>query len=1075
MKIKTNLIYLKDQQVCPQDLKFEGTVRSIELDHCLSHRVNGSVIVHQKANHFFSSSSPTIDQLQLDVQSALPQNASFLGIPNNRSTSVPSQKGPMEKKDDIVKIVLLKTSGDLHCQFTIKSGLQKDKSSSGISFSVELPPFVFWINFSLMVKLFTFMEEVCRFVESSDQGMRSLCKVKQSSYENAKTGLAHPQTGGSGMRFMTLSSEERLRGIISVPQARIILCFPFHGEDDLSSYSSSSEFIALDFYSPLNISKGRSLSPFPEANLEKRFSVTMARSLYVNVGKLDIFLVNLASEDCDVNSSSGMMGKKFVAENIISTAGLSSIHMIWQDGPVTGPWIAERAKSLAWSPKSKNTNRFMEKGHDFASVTTVKSLEDSSSLIREEIVLSAGFFLHAHFAPVVVNFGRSQYKGMHGLLNQMIKGFSHGSGGPSVAKDESSGHQTAVLVECDSLEIVIKPEKLADAKSSMLSELPGSWSQLKLRIKKFELLNVSNIGGLNGANFFWLSHGEGKLWGSLNTLTDGDFLLISCTDSTMKRGDGEGSNALSSGLAGSDIIYLWEPMNYHGYTSITLKCATIVANGGRLDWFDSIASFFSLQSSESDKSFSAEPNGRTISGSSFALNLVDVSLSYEPHLKNLVVQGAVAGDYVSCLLAASSFGLSNTTVAGTTADDYNIRVQDLGLLVCSASKLELLDGNYSVQHLRKVGYVKVAHEALIEATLQMSSLNEMWWQLECSNSQIDVETCGDTTLGLIKLATQLQQLLAPNVEESLSHLQTRWDNLQKGEDTDSSYGEMRMNRESESNSSAPQVCHFSASLENEPVKFSLMDEICEDAFLLGEVQIPHSHSELSAMLEESLLVDTCHNYSEGHSEIVSPGLSFGRAKSFVGSEGCQASELQTDYIPEFIEGYCLSDLRSLSEITVQSRSSGETIKCNDLEHESIGGEKSGWYQDISLTIMEDHISEASDLSSSRQSVQGDLSSPVPTNSDDSVVMGRVILGNINVRWRMYAGYDWHSTSNTDEHPRKFYGRDANVFLELVLSGVNCQYDMFPVGGFCVSKLSLAFKDVNLYDNSVDAPLKLVCL
>ncbi|OWM79230.1 hypothetical protein CDL15_Pgr003402 [Punica granatum] len=1057
-------------QVCPRELKFEGTVKCIELEHCISLRENGSDFVHQHGFHESSGQTAAIKQLQDEVQRALPQRATFFGIPDHRPTSTSSQKGPIRNKVDIIRIALLKTSGGLNCQFTVKSGLQNDMSDGAISFSVKLPPFVFWVDFSLMIKLFTFMEKVQGFAESSDAGVRSLCKVKQPSHENAKRVPARPQRGNSETRFMALSSEERLRGTISVPHGRVLLCFPFHAEDDLLGYSTCNEFIALDFCSPLSTSKDKSC-PFPDADVEKRFSVRSTRSLYLNFGNLDVYLVRTVSEYGDVEiSSSHMLGKKFFSEDIISAAGHSSIHLIWQDSPVTDPGLADNTKSFAWSQESKNRNRFTGKGHDFASVTTVNRFEDSSSLIRQQIVLSADFLLHAHLAPVVINLGRSQYEGMHSLLNQMNEGLSCGSSGASAAKEESSVHQRTVLVECDSLEIVIKPEKLANDKSSMLSELPGSWSRLKLKVKKFELLDVSNIGGNHGANFFWLSHREGKLWGSLSSVSDRDFLLISCTDSTMKRGDGEGSNALSSGLAGSDIIHLWEPRSSHGYTSIFLKCATIVASGGRLDWFDSITSFFSLSSSETEKSSSSEPDGQAFSGFSFALNLVDSCLSYEPYLKNLVVEGAVAEDYVACLLAASSLDLS--TAVGTV-DDYSIRVQDLGLLLCSASELELLDGTYDAQHLCKLGYVKVAHEALVEAKVRTNSQSEMPWQLECSDSQIDVETCGDTTMGLIKLATQLQQLLAPDVEESLVHLQTRWNNLQKGDDIDSSYG--LIVGECDANLVNPQVRTTSASLANEPVKMCLMDEIREDAFLVGEVQIgqDYSESQLSAMPEESLLVDACQYYSESPEVVSSPSLSFGGRMPLGGSECCQAPELQNDFFPEFIEGYCLSDLRSLSELNVTSRSSGETIKSTNSENVGVVGEKSGWYQDTSLMIVEDHISETSDLSSSRQSVQGDFSNPGSGNSDDSVAIGRVLLENINVKWRMYAGSDWGDTRKNNEHPKKVSGRDKFVCMELILSGVDCQYDIYPFGEFYASKLSLSFKDFHLYDKTLDAPLKLV--
>ncbi|KAK9286331.1 hypothetical protein L1049_014723 [Liquidambar formosana] len=980
------------------------------------------------------------------------------------------------KEDDVVKVTLLRTSGVSHCQVTVNSSYTDGGLTGPTSFSLKLPPFILWVNFHLINILFDFFKEVGSSVQISNREngfpIEPFKENHGPSDGNVKRG-SHPCV-------TTLPSKESLQGNILLPDARVILCFPFENGGDFGGYSSWDQFMALDFSSPSTLEKGtiQVTNPTSVASSQKRYSSTTTRSLHLNVGNLNIHLVTSACKDDVGIHSCGMQRQKFSAQNILSvtseTGCLSVISMLWQEGHVTGPWIAKRAKFLANLEDSRSRNKFMGTGSEFASVTAVKDLEDFNSRTRQDIILSSSFFLRVHLSPVIVNLGSSQYKSLHRLLNEVINGLSCVSCDPVTVREESSVPQTSILVECDSVEILIGLDTIDDIKGSMQKELPGSWHYLKLKVQKFELLSVSDIGGIRGASFLWVTHGEGKLWGSITGVPDHEFLLISCSNSTMKRGDGEGSNALSFRVAGSEIIHLWEPESCHSFTSVSVRCGTIVAVGGRLDWLDAIFSFFISPSPETEEagenSFQKEDSSVPC-GSSFVLNLVDIGLSYEPHLKNLVVSGEdfdsqstcsggsreETGDqYVACLLAASSLNLSHTTAADSVDNDYKIRMQDVGLLLCAVSGPEHVGSTYSVEHLHKIGYVKVAAEAHVEAILRTNCTDGLLWEVECSESHIDLDTCHDTTSGLIHLVAQLQQLFAPDVEESVVHLQTRWNNVQQAQESNTFNDEiMIFNDESVPSASQLHTSHLNT--KSKPGVIGLMDEICEDAFQLDGTR-------------------TCDYYScESQLHTSLDGSSLGETCNVIGSESSQTSLFQEGCSPKFIESYCLSDLRPLSEISVGNQSLDEIHehKSRNLRNGDLGKGTSGWYGDTSLRIVENHISE-SEGTGSKQFVEGKLPFIHCTRPDDSEkAKGRVLLKNINVRWRLYAGFDWHDTRKNSETSAYIRGRDTAVCLELELSRMDFQYDIFHDGEVLVSKLSLSVQDFHLYDNSRHAPWKMV--
>ncbi|XP_034681405.1 autophagy-related protein 2 isoform X10 [Vitis riparia] len=1077
-------------QVSPQNMKFEVTVKHIELADYFRDEKD----VMDFALRGYNNTTLLVQHLQAEVQGALPPFALSAEDPDieiHRSGSASFNE------NDVVKVMLLRTSGVSHCLSTVNSSSVNGSLAGTTSFSLKLPPIVFWVNFQTINALLDLSKEFENSLEMNCNRSGFPSEAFTVKYGSSQEDVK----GGSGSFDTTLSSRKSLRGNIFLPNARVILCFPFETDENSGCYSSWDQFLVLDLSLPSSLDKGiiQDTCTIPNADSQNGFSSRASRSLHLNVGNLDIYLVTSSCEDgCEINSRD-VQRHGFSAHRILSatnrTSSFSVISMLWQERPVTGPWIAKKAKLLVTSEDSRTRNKFVGKGYEFASVTTVKDLGDLNSCTRREMILSSAFFLHLRLSPITVNLSSSQYNDLHHLINQVTNGLSRVACDPVSVSEEASVTQMSILVECDSVEILINLDRVESIKGSLQSELPGSWHSLKLKIQKFELLSVSNIGGIKGAKFLWFAHGEGKLWGSITSAPEQELLLILCSNSTMKRGDGEGLNKLSSRLAGSDIIHLWDPESVHSYASITVRCSTVIAVGGRLDWLEAISSFFSLPSAETEQpGYNSSQNGDLSSsfGSSFYLNLVDIGLSYEPYFKHLLGSSDVLDSdsissanykeevcerYVACMLAASSLNLSNTTMADSTDNEYKIRIQDLGLLVCAVSEPENVGGIYSSERLHKVGYVKVAGEALFEAILRTNCRNGLLWELECSESHIHLDTCHDTTSGLICLVSQIQRLFAPDVEESIIHLQTRWNNVQQAQErNDSSDETMIFN--SDSAPPAAQVHTSSDDAKTEHGVFALMDEICEDAFNLGghaASQLGSCESQIHISLDGSFLGEAC-NLNIRTPEFFSRNLSFNGTVPVIGLDSHQSSVPQNGGFPEFIESYYMSESSHLSEISAAKESSHEILefKSRNMGNEDLERGNSGWYGDASLRIVENHIPEMSEQAGLRQSVKGKLPSTDHRRPDDlGKARGRVLLKNVNVRWKMFAGSDWNHPGKTGQPSANISGRDAATCLELALSGMDFQYDIFPDGEIFVSKLSLFIKDFHLYDNSRDAPWKLV--
>ncbi|RZR79107.1 hypothetical protein BHM03_00004723 [Ensete ventricosum] len=713
------------------------------------------------------------------------------------------------------------------------------------------------------------------------------------------------------------------------------------------------------------------------------------------------------------------------------------------------------------------------------------------SNVRQELILSSSFLLQIQLSRVSINLDNHDFKLLNCLLNNLIDGYSGAAIGVDVCVDSSiknkflsssNASQTTILVKCDVLDASIRLNEVIEVSPLIQKELQGSWNYFKLKVDKFELLSVSNTGGVGDAKFLWLNHGEGELWGSVisNVEKSGavaeEFLLITCRNSAMRRGNGEGANALMFGPAGTAVTNMWNPLSQQSYTSIMVRCGTVIAPGGRLDWISAIFSYFSSCPRE-------KGNDGTAGKLLFFLDLVDVALSYEPHNKQSAVSSEdrdcqhdcdVEPDKeidkvcTACLLAAASLSLSHHTKSDTTFD-YNIHLKDVGFLICESTGSFHDIGDYCVGYLQKAGYCKVAQVSFLLAILRIRG---MFWEIECSDSHIDLESCHDTTFGLFRLVSQLQQLYALDVEDALVHLQSRWNAIHLVDK------DRNTNYIAEVISSNSAGSGFELSTSNEEHQISgLLDEILENVFE-GHTTSDHCGTHSHVSLEQCQLGDMLNvKVSRADDAFAANILDSGSSCSAELGQTLKQPVNRT-YTSQVIESYYASDMLASSPVPITNCSFSEDGKCIESidisSHKDTEHRQGGWYLDDGLMILEDHISTNLNQAEGKSlQPEGEFGADNFYAADCCLPNGRVILKNMNARWCMYAGHDWTKPKGVPVCSVTQNGRDRSTFLELSLVGLYLQYDVYPEGVTYVSKCSLSIQDFQLYDRSSDAPWKMV--
>ncbi|XP_064967995.1 autophagy-related protein 2-like isoform X3 [Musa acuminata AAA Group] len=1081
LEAKCQNVVLDLEQTYSQNTKFSASVEHIKVDAYYDTQNCATGISSHEWKNESKEQMFLSPYLQEKVQDALPPFP--FHIRNRVSESAVRDK----VLNGLNQVRLLETFGECSCKLNVNS-----KDSHGValtSFVIELPPFVLWFHYALVYMLLDLFRRIkCpskKYNINKDVQSDMLSERERISFhEVAENCIHHDVTSVSPRAF--------LQGNIVLPQARIIIWFPSEYYGDFSNSTFLDKIITLEHSATLNSEEASDAFTVPEASSGSDQSHTPSSSIHSSIRNFYIYLVESSKENALDVTISTLNSQLFTAVKILSVEGTkkyscSGVTMLWQKGPVTGRWMADRAWSLSAS-HDQNRNKIIGKESEFSSVTNVEDLEETGSNVRQELILSSAFLLQIQLSRVCIDLDNHDFKLLNCLLNNLIDGYSEAAIGVDVCVDSSiknkflsssNASQTTILVKCDVLDASIRLNEVIEVNHLVQKELQGSWNYFKLKVDKFELLSVSNTGGVGDAKFLWLNHGEGELWGSIISNVEKsravaeEFLLLTCRNSAMRRGNGEGANALMFGPAGTAVTNMWNPLSQQSYTSIMVRCGTVIAPGGRLDWISDIFSYFSSSPRE-------KGNDGTAGKLSFFLDLVDVALSYEPHNKQSAVStedrdcehdSDVEPDKetekvcTACLLAAASLSLSHHTKSDTTFD-YNIHLKDVGFLICESTGSLHDIGGYCVGYLQKAGYCKVAQVSFLLAILRIRG---MFWEIECTDSHIDLESCHDTTFGLFRLVSQLQQLYAPDVEDALIHLQSRWNAIQLvDKDRNTSYI-----AEVISSNSAGSGFELSTSSEEHQAA-GLLDEILENAFECHTTS-DHCGTQSHISLKQCQLGDMLNvNASRADDAFAANILDSGSS--------CSAELGQTlnqpinrTYTSQVIESYYASDMLPSSPVPVSNCSFSKDSKCIDTSsHKDTEHRQGGWYLDDGLMILEDHISTNLNQPEGKSLQQeGEFGADNFYPVDCCLLNGRVVLKNMNARWCMYAGHDWTKPKGLPVCSVTQNGRDRSTFLELSLVGLYLQYDIYPEGVTYVSKFSLSIQDVQIYDRSSDAPWKMV--
>ncbi|WOL12704.1 autophagy-related protein [Canna indica] len=1063
-----------DLETYSQNTKLSASVEHIKLDGYFVARNYAGFSSHDCKNgsneQMFLS-----HHLQEKVQHSLPPFP--FRIPHCDSES--------NVKDDILnglnRVRLLESFGNCSCKFDINS-----KDSNGIPmsltlFAIHLPPFVSWFHSNLVDILLDLFKQVkCSTKNNPTEDVQSDNIDKSDRISSSE--VAESRTSSN---VTSVSPRTFIQGNIVFPQARIIILFPSEYYGDFRSSTFLDKLIVLEHSARLNSEEISDAFKVPKPNFMRDQSSTSSNLIHLNTQNFDAYLVESSQgKDFDDRICS-LDSQVFSALKIVSVRGIrkdncSGVTMLWKKGIVTGSWMIDRAWSLAAS-HDHSRNKVVGKGSEFSSAASAQDHDETSNNIRQELIISSAFVLHVQFSHVWVNLVNHDYKLLNCLLSNIVDGFSRAAieidasvdaatKNKKVKLSSSNASQTSIHVNCDAIDACIKLNETLHVSHLIQKELQGLWNCFKLKINKFELLSVSNIGGATDANFLWINHGEGELWGSIfsgdeksSAVTD-DLLLITCKNSAMRRGNGEGDNALTFGPAGTALTNMSNPLSQQSYTAIVVRCGTIIAPGGRLDWISSICMYFSSAPSEKESS----KNNETMNKFSFFLDLVDVALGYEPHNTQFAVCGEDSGFehngnvepvkdtevYTACLLAAASLSLSNHSNSDSTIN-YNVHLKDVGFLICESTGSPCDNDGYCVVYLQTAGYSKVAQLSLLQAILRIEGF---FWEFECAESHIDIESCHDTTHGIFQLVAQLQQLYAPDVEDALMHLQSRWNTIQKEDkDQDTSYVADVIS----SNSTVPgsELSHSN----EERQASGLLDDILENAF---ESHATSNNSSIQShvSLEQCKLEGTVNAKSSRADDATS---------SYNKEVGGYLNRLGT---PQVIESYYTSDMVPLSPLCTSNHCPSEDNKTkeNILSHRDIEYRRGGWYTDDGLMIVEDHISTILNQPECKFLQQeGEFGSENSYNAGCCLPKGRILLKNMDVRWHMYAGHDWPKSKEGSMCNVISNGRDRSTSLELSLRGLFLQYEIYPEGETNLSKLSVSVQDFHLYDQSRDAPWKMV--
>ncbi|KAG0447467.1 hypothetical protein HPP92_028321 [Vanilla planifolia] len=279
---------------------------------------------------------------------------------------------------------------------------QADSDGSSVlstSFSVHLPPCNMWFHFHLAVSLLNLFDEVENYFARSRSSKNRDLPFDYSSSERKFTSTNDMLNDNSSGKI--IPSRENVQGDIIFSHTRITICFPLHGWSDFTYLYPIGNFLILEHSPLLLVEEVLKFSPTPSKHPNASGnSCIPAFSIHFVVGTFDIYMTDRISKDADMIPSLPLYMKEVSVVKVASVTNriggpYSGVRIVWQKGPVTGPWMASRIWGLASAHNHRSTNKINAKDCEFSSVTAVKDLGEINSDVYKELLLSSSFLLNS--------------------------------------------------------------------------------------------------------------------------------------------------------------------------------------------------------------------------------------------------------------------------------------------------------------------------------------------------------------------------------------------------------------------------------------------------------------------------------------------------------------------------------------------------------------------------------------------------------------------------------------------------------------------------------------------------------
>ncbi|XP_024541789.1 autophagy-related protein 2 [Selaginella moellendorffii] len=603
--------------------------------------------------------------------------------------------------------------------------------------------------------------------------------------------------------------------------------------------------------------------------------------------------------------------------------GKACVTIKWTENNKTGPRVARKIWDGIAATKKKHAGSGRH-NFDYASATALSS--DSTSATVE--LLTATSSSNVHISLPRLRFTFSDQPAVFELLACLT------SSEPDASSCTKQVPQMVLTLEVREVQAVVGVSRFVDTSSKgvRLADF------LQLKSSRLKLVAGVALGGDPGALYLHINLGEGEI------REGGRNAVVCWKASAIGRGDGGAQNALSRGTAGLSMNLVAWPGNGQEPDVLVTGCmrgATIFTKGGNFDWVPAVVKFLeeckgAFQRMDCDQQ--VEPSRRPY----FLFDLHDVALVYEP-------VGPTSS--ISCALAAAALRVSSGEVTDSDTQEYCISLRDLGLHLVD-TKLRK-PGDMGGASLQLLGFVQVAKSSVVGALVKLSSTDNPSYEVISADNQLNFDTCSDTIAAFGRLVADLQQLFAPDLQQTVE-LQLR---TMKGKSAENM---------SSTGDEGDQTLDPADKLTD-----GLFEGLVENAFGCAKVlEVKQVECSTSSTVRQEASVKLVATRSRG--------------------EACE---------PTFIEDFFVMEHAPHMSPTSSQESETETSTSQHSDSESRGS----WYQDSPVDVFDNHV--PLECVSPRKNARKEANYPQ--------ALGRVILNGLKVRWRLYGGSDWLNARQRD--------------------------------------------------------------